>query len=94
MLIALIYSYAVLSTSEQQKLKNLAYNNQNTMEMKEAETRRDSKSFHKNWCLNLCDHAVKIICCRFTQTISPSDHDIIVLCEKSIFVVTTNGMIK
>lgn len=61
---------------------------------RQSSRKSKSKSFHKNWCLNLCDHAVKILCARFTQTASPSDHDIIVLCERALFAISTDGMIK
>ena len=90
-----LFSYAVLSTSEQQKLKNLALSNRD--ELKEDgnnHIRKTTKSFHKNWSLNLCDHAIKMICCRFTQTISPTDHDIVILCQRGIFAISTNGVIK
>jgi len=90
------YSYAVLSTSEQQKLKNLALSNEAKTDHDDEKTdsSKSSKSFHRNWCLNLIDHAVKLLCCRFTENLSPTEHDIVALCEKGIFVVSVNGEIK
>eukprot|EP01084_Bolivina_argentea_P097282 174904_1 len=85
------YSYAVLSTSDQQNLKNLSLGEE---KQNDESGIRNGKSFHKNWCVNLCDHGIKIICARFTKTVSRCDHDIIVLCEKSLFVISSSGNIK
>ena len=100
------YKYVMLSTNINQQgqsnnTSTMSINNgisrtdgTNNMVANDASPKNKNKSVHKTWSLNVGDHGMQISVTRFRHQLALNDRDIILLCEKSIFSLSLDGIIQ